>query len=46
MKCYFMFLSTGKDLLVFNAQICLTFKRVSVLLFFVVAIVLRSRAYG
>ncbi len=50
-KCYFMFLSEGKHLLMFNVQICLTFKRVSVTFKFllhsaIVTIVPKSSAYG
>ncbi len=49
---FYVFLSEGKDLLMFNVQLCLTFERVSVKLKFplysaIVTIVQKSRAgYG
>ncbi len=47
MKCYFVFLSEGNHLLIFNVQLCLTFERVSVILCSaIVTIVQKSRAYG
>ncbi len=48
---FYVFLSEGKHLLMFNVQLCLTFERVSVTLKFplcsaIVIIVQKSRAYG
>ncbi len=48
---FYVFLSEGKHLLMFNVQLCLTFERVSVTLKFslcsaIVTIVQKSRAYG
>ncbi len=48
---FYVFLSEGKHLLMFNVQLCLTFERVSVKLKFplhsaIVTIVQKSRAYG
>ncbi len=48
---FYVFLSEGKHLLMFNIQLCLTFERVSVTLMFplhsaIVTIVQKSRAYG
>ncbi len=47
---FYVFLSEGKHLLMFNIQLCLTFKRVSVTLMFplcsaIVTIVQKSRVY-
>ncbi len=48
---FYVFLSEGKHLLMFNVQFCLTFERVSVMLKFplhsaILTIVQTSRAYG
>ncbi len=48
---FYVFLSEGKHLLMFNVQLCLTFERVSVSLKFplcsaIFTIVQKSRAYG
>ncbi len=48
---FYVFLSEGKHILMFNVQLCLTFERVSVTLKFplhsaIVTIVQKSRAYG
>lgn len=33
-KCYLLFLSEGKDQVICNVQLCLTFNRISVMLTF------------